>query len=378
MPFEHALWRIDGGLAKLPVAVLEREEALEDHIQSDVSILNDGWMIIGRQIRTDYGGFIDLLAIDRSGALIVIELKKSLTPRDVIAQSLDYASWVEALTPEAIASVFERYAATYASQFKEKSLDEAFKARFGIELPAEDLNNSHEIVVVAARLDASTERIVKYLAARSISINVVFFQVFADGDRKLLSRVWFIDPVEQPIESGRITSIGRGEWNGVYYVSFGADETQNWEDAVQYGFISAYGGTWYTKTLTQLNPGDRFFVNIPGRGYVGYGSVEQRVVRADEFKVTLPNGSTVPILQAPVKAISIDRFLDDTDKAGYLVGVRWIRTLPLAQAIHEIGFFGNQNTVCRPKTAMWNHTVERLSQLFGISPGDNLAMAAGK
>jgi RecB family endonuclease NucS len=80
MPFEHALWRIDRGLTKLPVAALEREATLEDHIHADISILNDAWMIIGRQIRTDYGGFIDLLAIDRSGALIVIELKKDLTP----------------------------------------------------------------------------------------------------------------------------------------------------------------------------------------------------------------------------------------------------------------------------------------------------------
>jgi RecB family endonuclease NucS len=80
MPFEHALWRIDSSLNHLSSAVLESEAVLEDYIHDDVSILNDGWLVIGRQIHTDHGGIIDLLAIDQSGALVVIELKRDMTP----------------------------------------------------------------------------------------------------------------------------------------------------------------------------------------------------------------------------------------------------------------------------------------------------------
>lgn len=80
MPFEHALWRIDNGLNRLTSAVLDNESLLEECIHSDIRILNVGWLIIGRQIRTDHGGIIDLLAVDNSGTLIVIELKKDLTP----------------------------------------------------------------------------------------------------------------------------------------------------------------------------------------------------------------------------------------------------------------------------------------------------------
>lgn len=32
----------------------------------------------------------------------------------------------------------------------------------------------------------------------------------------------------------------------------------------------------------------------------------------------------------------------------------------------EVGFFGNQNTVARPKTHKWNHTIEQLKQRFGV------------
>jgi len=48
-------------------------------------------------------------------------------------------------------------------------------------LDEETLNESHQIIIVAAELDASTERIVSYLNARDIAINVVFFQVFEHG-----------------------------------------------------------------------------------------------------------------------------------------------------------------------------------------------------
>jgi len=46
------------------------------------------------------GGIIDLLCIDESGNLIVVELKRDKTPREVTAQTLDYASWVDSLTSE--------------------------------------------------------------------------------------------------------------------------------------------------------------------------------------------------------------------------------------------------------------------------------------
>jgi RecB family endonuclease NucS len=60
---------------------MDTEDALEDYIFRDITILNDGWLIIGRQVATDSGKFMDLLAIDETGSLIVIELKKDQTPR---------------------------------------------------------------------------------------------------------------------------------------------------------------------------------------------------------------------------------------------------------------------------------------------------------
>jgi hypothetical protein len=48
----------------------------------------------------------------------------------------------------------------------------------------------------------------------------------------------------------------------------------------------------------------------------------------------------------------------------YFVAVRWLDAVDEAHAYDEIGFFGNQNTVCRPETGKWRHTVDVLKQRF--------------
>ena len=46
--------------------------------------------------------------------------------------------------------------------------------------------------------------------------------------------------------------------------------------------------------------------------------------------------------------------------------ITWIKTVPKSQAVRETGFFGNQNTVCRPQTARWQFTIDRLKALWNI------------
>jgi RecB family endonuclease NucS len=48
-------------------------------------------------VRTAFDTLVDLLAIDANGTVIIIELKRDKTPRDVVAQAIGYASWVVTL-----------------------------------------------------------------------------------------------------------------------------------------------------------------------------------------------------------------------------------------------------------------------------------------
>ena len=188
MPIQHAIWKVGDKPTRLSRGRLVSEQKLEEMIVRDPEILSSEWMLIGRQEITSHGGRIDLLAIAPDGALVLVELKRERTPREIVAQALDYASWVEQLTPDKIAQIYQRFSSG-------GSLDEAFHERFGTALDEDTLNESHQIVIVASELDAATERIIDYLNERDIAINVLFFQVFQNGADQLLSRAWLIDCV---------------------------------------------------------------------------------------------------------------------------------------------------------------------------------------
>lgn len=355
MPIHHAIWRVGDQPAPLLTGRLTSEQQLEDMIVRDPRILSNEWMLIGRQEVTSHGGRIDLLAIAPDASLVLIELKRDRTPREIVAQALDYASWVEQLTPDRVAQIYQRFSGG-------KSLDVAFQERFGVALDEETLNQSHQIIIVAAELDPSTERIIGYLNARDIAVNVVFFQVFEHGADKLLSRAWLIDPGETQANVVSTTS-AKGDkepWNGEFYVSYG---DRDWEDARNYGFISGGGGNWYSQTLKLLSPGDRVWVKIPKKGYVGVGTVVEAVQSIKEFKVQTKTGEQ-PILSVLRHAEDYMEAADDPERAEYFVRVKWLDTVPENKAVNEVGFFGNQNTVCQPTTPKWRHTVERLRTFF--------------
>ncbi|SHJ63632.1 Protein of unknown function DUF91 [Malonomonas rubra DSM 5091] len=357
MPINHAVWKVASEPQPLREVSLESEAFLEKMIVADPNILSPHWLLIGQQVRTDYGGIIDLLAVNQDGQLIVVELKRNQTPREVVAQALDYASWVKNLTSDEIAHIYDRFSGGGA-------LDDAFQLKFNQTLDEEQLNGSHQIVVVASSLDPSTERIVNYLNGMDIAINVIFFQVFQDEDRQYLSRAWLIDPFETEIRATSVQSGERGEWNGEYYVSFGHSAERDWSEAVKYGFICAGGGAWYSRTLSQLAPGDRVWVNVPGQGYVGIGKVTGQSVRATEFQVDA-DGERKHFLDI-AQAGYHRQYAEDEENSEYFVPVEWLETKPINQAVSEVGFFGNQNSACKPRTTKWNHTVERLRKLFGV------------
>src|SRR5436309_11900680 len=124
MPIRTAIWRVAAQPEALAESSLAKEQMLETMIVATPRLLSDEWMLIGRQEDTGLGGRIDLLAIAPDGSLILIELKRERTPREVVAQALDYASWIERLRAEDIAAIYGRFAPG-------KSLAEEFHSRFG-------------------------------------------------------------------------------------------------------------------------------------------------------------------------------------------------------------------------------------------------------
>lgn len=338
MPVEMGIWKLGDKLEKVPCTSIDSEARLEEALEADLDLLSPPkYLLIGRQVATTHGNYCDLLAMDADGNLCVIELKRNRTPREVVAQLLDYGSWVKELAYEDILEL-------YSEKNQGRDLEEGFAEAFGSS-PPEGLSQGHRLIVVASGLDPATERIIGYLSdTYGVPINAVFFWHFQDGPQEYIARSWLVDPVT--VEA-KAQHRGREPWNGRdFYVSFGEDENRSWKDACRYGFISAGGGRWYTGTLQQLFLGARVFVNIPRTGYVGVGVVKEPAVPVRDFLVSL-EGREMSLLEAPKNAAYLADRSDDPEHCEQAVRVEWIKTLPREQAHWEKGMFANQNTVCR-------------------------------
>lgn len=354
MPISHTVWSLDKK-EPLKTASLVDEKELEQLLKDNIEILNKDWLMIGNQVKTAAGKFIDILCIDHDGDMVVVELKKDLTPRDVTAQVIDYAASVSKMTAEEIAQVYLDYTNG------EETLNDAYSNKYGAPLDETNINQNVKMVIIAAKMDDGTERIIRFLRETySVDINILFFNVFQCNEERLISRAWFEEDIETALP-GKITK--KATWNKECYVSFGAG-SRNWDDAMEYGFISGGGGSWYSRSLSSLCPGDRVWAYIPQTGYVGVGIVTEPVQAAKDTYFVI-DGEKRKLEDLSLRGNYLNSS-DDPDRAEYIVKVDWIKAVPSTEALKELGFFANQNTVCRPTSEKWRFTIERLKKCWEI------------
>jgi len=88
---EIKLWNIEGkSVNQILQSKLDYENRLEKWLIEDISILSNSLAVIGSQVITAYNKKIDILAVNSIGEIIIIELKRDKTYREIVAQALDY------------------------------------------------------------------------------------------------------------------------------------------------------------------------------------------------------------------------------------------------------------------------------------------------
>jgi hypothetical protein len=204
MPFSMKLWQVQGkDLQEINRDILNDEQRLENWVVKDPSILGIDYLSNretsnNRQSRSRRS----VSHRHRGVNLVVLELKRDKTPREIVTQVLDYASWMNDLTFEQIETI--------AKGFTGKPLAEAFSEQYGSSLP-QTVNGNHSMVILASELDDSSERIVQYLADRyEVPINVLFFTFFKTASGEFVGRAWLKDPEEmQERAQARNQCLGR-------------------------------------------------------------------------------------------------------------------------------------------------------------------------
>ena len=194
------LWQIDKGNKPIEVDtegfdVSNLEKRLESWIETNPTILGEKLLIIDRQHSLPNKETIDLLAVDTEGKVVIIELKRKKTSREVVAQVLDYEAFFSDIKEDELNEI----ATTYFEEKKLKweNLREAFQQTFGE--TEVSFNESIRTFIVAPELDETTEKIINYLSSKyKMDINGVTFKYYKDETgRELIIRNVVVSPEER-------------------------------------------------------------------------------------------------------------------------------------------------------------------------------------
>lgn len=170
--------------------------------QNPHGIIEDGnLLIIGREVTTNVGSSIDLLALDKQGDVVVVELKRDRTPRDTLAQALEYASFAERLDYEQLEDIFSTY-------INDESANLAQYHRDYFELMTDEaavFNKDQRIVIVGQRITPEIRQTSTFLRRKGVRVTCVEFTFFeTEKGLRLLSSDIVVG--KEPAQLSRISS----------------------------------------------------------------------------------------------------------------------------------------------------------------------------
>lgn len=240
-------------------AGFKERQHLQEWIAKNPQSLGEELLIIQKEFSgfDDTNERLDLLALDKKGNLVVIENKLDDTGRDVVWQSLKYASYCSSLNSHGIEDIFNEY---LKKQGKEENASKVLEDFFDNEDYKEKLNtgNSQRIIMVSGEFRKEVTSTVLWLLNFGLRL-----QCFKTTPYKLEDKV-FLDFVQ-------IIPIKEAEDYVIKVASKNREETDNQEEletrySIRYNF--------WTKFLKEVNKHNNLCSNLsPSKdAWIGVGS----------------------------------------------------------------------------------------------------------
>jgi RecB family endonuclease NucS len=171
----------------------KEKEFKEENKEIDLEILlennpeyffeNSKILIIGRQVATNLNTFIDLIGIDELGNTVVIELKRDKTPRETLAQLIEYASFIDNLDYEQLNEIFQNYSG------EEVGLEEYHQQYFENDTNQNvSWNKNSKLVIIAQDITKEIKQTSLYLIKKGIDVYCIEFKYFVNNSNiKMIS-----------------------------------------------------------------------------------------------------------------------------------------------------------------------------------------------
>lgn len=178
------VWHVaDQGLQRLQPNGIDLEKNLEDWIERDPELLEQGLEIVGRQLYVE-GGYLDLLGINPQGQWVVIELKSRTAGRSALTQALDYAACIATMPGDELSHKLDGYL-----KERRKSLRELIEAHDPFDAGSAEVRDV-AMYVVGTGSSPGLDRMIDFLSGTyDLPITLVSYEVFQIGhEHKILVR----------------------------------------------------------------------------------------------------------------------------------------------------------------------------------------------
>lgn len=169
---------------------LKERYDIEEWIEKTPTILGEELLIINKELVLPSGIRLDLLAIDKNANLVVIELKRDDSGRNLEWQSIKYVSYCSNFLVE---DIF-KYFAEYLGQDED---DAQLKIEEFIDEEMDKLNENQRIILVSKEFHSDVVSAVLWLRDYKIDIECVRLIPYLDEDEELFITTDMIIPLPE-------------------------------------------------------------------------------------------------------------------------------------------------------------------------------------
>lgn len=262
------------------------------------SVFGEPLLLISNQVKTRSKKRADILALDRGGNSVIVELKRNEGSLGVETQALQYLADFANFRGR-------NFVARFASG--NPNIEENILSFMGGSASIEDINKSSRIVLVARSFDPTIYSMGEWLSEKGVSFRCIEYVPVEVEGRRFLSFSVAFDRSSESIFPIAFRSAAREP--GIFWHNIARANDDWWRFLVQEGQIPACfndePGDQGERILTSYINGDRIVAYAKGYGAVGWGIVENaasyRLLREGESGDKL-NGSCLHRLNVCWKA----------------------------------------------------------------------------
>jgi hypothetical protein len=252
---------------------LELERLLITQDDSGVSILSESvfgepLLLVSNQVRTARNKRADLLALDRSGNGVIIELKRSAGRLGIETQALQYLADFSNYRG---ADFLRKYSADPAARAQDTAL-----AFFGSKADIKDINIRSRVILVARSFDESVFSLGEWLSSKGVAFRCISYFPINIGEAHYISFSVAFDHSPEGLFQLTFSSMAREP--GIFWHNIAHADQEWWNFLVKHSQIPACfedsPGDQGEKTLAKYVAGDKVVAYAGGFGAIGWGIIE--------------------------------------------------------------------------------------------------------